>query len=407
VCKVSKIRERAEAAADKKALYGADIDLPSFKQEASVHEYNPEMAGFSEEERKNFAEVGIVTSGEERSGNFLMMDHSPVHCSVGQEGVELLPMADALEKYDGLKEYWWKAVDVGTDKYTAGAELNFNNGYFVRVKAGVSATFPVQTCLYIDEEEIAQNVHNVVIAEEGSELHLITGCATAPHLRRGLHIGVTEFYIKKGATVTSTMIHNWGEEVEVRPRTVVMVEEEATFMSNYVSMKPVKSVQMYPVVRLLGEGAVARINSILVAAKGSELDVGGSVSLEAAGTKAEIISRAISTGGDIIARGQLIGHKPGIKAHLECNGLMLSEEGSIRAIPELDGRVAGVEMSHEAAVGKISQDQIEYLMARGLNEEEATALIVRGFLNVKMEGLPEELQMEIDRIVSESEKSIL
>jgi len=404
---VSKIRERAEAASDKKALYGADIDLSSFKKESSVHAYNPELAGFSEEERKNFAEVGIVTSGEERSGSFLLMDHSPVHCSVGQEGVELLPMADALKKYDGLKEYWWKAVDVGADKYTARAELNFNNGYFVRIKPGVKATFPVQACLYIDGEGVAQNVHNVIIAEEGSELHLITGCATAPRLVRGLHIGVTEFYIKKGATVTSTMIHNWGEEIEVRPRTVVMVEEEATFMSNYVSMNPVKSVQMYPVVRLLGEGAVARINSILVAAKGSELDVGGKVSLEAAGTKAEIISRAISTGGDIIARGQLIGHKPGIKAHLECNGLMLSEEGSIRAIPELDGRVAGVEMSHEAAVGKISQDQIEYLMARGLNEEEATALIVRGFLNVKMEGLPEELQMEIDRIVSESEKSIL
>ena len=404
---MSKIRERAEAASDKKALYGADIDLSSFKKESSVHAYNPELAGFSEEERKNFAEVGIVTSGEERSGSFLLMDHSPVHCSVGQEGVELLPMADALKKYDGLKEYWWKAVDVGADKYTARAELNFNNGYFVRIKPGVKATFPVQACLYIDGEGVAQNVHNVIIAEEGSELHLITGCATAPRLVRGLHIGVTEFYIKKGATVTSTMIHNWGEEIEVRPRTVVMVEEEATFMSNYVSMNPVKSVQMYPVVRLLGEGAVARINSILVAAKGSELDVGGKVSLEAAGTKAEIISRAISTGGDIIARGQLIGHKPGIKAHLECNGLMLSEEGSIRAIPELDGRVAGVEMSHEAAVGKISQDQIEYLMARGLNEEEATALIVRGFLNVKMEGLPEELQMEIDRIVSESEKSIL
>ena len=404
---MSKIREKAEAAADRKALYGADIDFESFKKEASAHEYDPNMTGFSEEERKNFAEVGIVTSGDERSGNFLMMDHSPVHCSVSQEGVELLPMADALERYDGLKEYWWKAVDVGADKYTARAELHFNNGYFTRVKAGVSATFPVQACLYIDEEEIAQNVHNVVIAEEGSELHLITGCATAPRLRRGLHIGVTEFYIKKGATVTSTMIHNWGEDIEVRPRAVVMVEEGATFMSNYVSMKPVRSVQMAPVVRLLGEGAVARINSILVATKGSELDVGGTVSLEAAGTKAEIISRTISTGGNIIARGKLIGHHPGVKAHLECNGLMLSEEGSIRAIPELDGRVAGVEMSHEAAVGKISQDQIEYLMARGLGEEEATALIVRGFLNVKMEGLPEDLQMEIDRIVTESEKSIL
>jgi hypothetical protein len=87
--------------------------------------------------------------------------------------------------------------------------------------------------------------------------------------------------------------------------------------------------------------------------------------------------------------------------------LILSEEGYIRAIPELDGRIAGVEMSHEAAVGKISPEKLEYLMARGLNEEEATALIVKGFLNVKMEGLPEELQGEIDRIIFESGKSVL
>ena len=404
---MSKIKKKAEAAADKKALYGPDIDLSGFKNDIPVHDYDPQMTGFSEEERKNFVEVGIVTSGEERSGSFLLMDHSPVHCSVSQEGVELLSMADALEKHDGLKDYWWKAVDVEADKYTARAELNFNNGYFVRVKAGVKATFPVQACLYIGEEGIAQNVHNVIIVEEGSELHLITGCTTAPRLGRGLHIGVSEIYVKKGATLTSTMIHNWGEDVEVRPRTVVMVEEGATFMSNYVCMKPVRSVQMYPVVRLLGKDAVTRLNSILVATRGSEMDVGGSVSLEATGTRAEIISRTISTGGNIIARGQLIGYKPGVKAHLECNGLMLSEEGAIRAIPELDARVAGVEMSHEAAVGKISQEQIEYLMARGLNEEDATALIVRGFLNVKMEGLPEELQREIDKIISESEKSIL
>ncbi len=404
---MSEIKGKAEAAASKKALYGSDIDLSTFKGDTLVHDYNPDMSGFSQEERRNFAEVGIVTSGEERSGSFLLMDHSPVHCSIGQEGVELLSMADALERYDGLKEYWWKAVDVETDKYTAQAEIDFNNGYFVRVEAGVKATFPVQACLYIGKEGIAQNVHNMIIVEEGSELHLITGCTTAPHLEKGLHIGVSEIYVKKGATLTSTMIHNWGEEVVVRPRTVVVVEEGATFMSNYVCMKPVRSVQMYPVVRLLGKNAVTRLNSILVATRGSEMDVGGSVSLEATGTRAEIISRTISTGGNIIARGQLIGYEPGVKAHLECNGLMLSEEGSIRAIPELDARVAGVEMSHEAAVGKISQEQIEYLMARGLNEEDATALIVRGFLNVKMEGLPEELQREIDKIISESEKSIL
>ncbi|HRT71455.1 MAG TPA: SufD family Fe-S cluster assembly protein, partial [Syntrophales bacterium] len=91
----------------------------------------------------------------------------------------------------------------------------------------------------------------------------------------------------------------------------------------------------------------------------------------------------------------------------ECNGLMLSETGYIRAIPELDGRIAGVEMSHEAAVGKISQQEIEYLMARGISEADATALIVRGFLRVEMEGIPEELKREIDRAVEESGKSLM
>ena len=401
------VKKKAEAAADKKALYGPDIDLSGFKKDASGHDYDPDMSGFSEEERRNFAEAGIVTTGEERSGSYLMMDHSSVHCSVSQEGVDLLPMADALERYDGLGGYWWKAVDVEADKYTAQAEINFCGGYFIRVKAGVKAIFPVQACLYISEEEIGQNVHNVIIVEEGAELHFITGCATAPHIERGLHIGISEIYVKKGATLTSTMIHNWGKEVVVRARTGVMVEEGATFVSNYVLMRPVKSVQMLPSVRLLGKDAVARLNTILVATRGAEADVGGSVSLEATGTKAEVISRTISAGGNIIARGILIGHKPGVKAHLECNGLILSKEGRIRAIPELDGRVAGVEMSHEAAVGKISQEQIQYLMARGISEKNATALIVRGFLNVKMEGLPEELQKEIDRIVSESGESIL
>ena len=246
-----------------------------------------------------------------------------------------------------------------------------------------------------------------MIAEEGAEVHIITGCTTAPHLKKGLHIGVTEVFVEKGAVVTSTMLHNWGEDVIVRPRTSVWVEEDGTYLSNYVCLKPAKSVQMDPSVRLKGENAVARLNTILVASKGAVLDVGGKVSLEAAGTKAEIISRTITTGGKIISRGLLTGQVAGIKAHLECSGLILSDEGRIHAIPELDGWVSGVEMSHEAAVGKISQEEIEYLMARGLTEQEATSLIVRGFLNVKMEGLPAELQKEIEKMICENEAAFL
>jgi Fe-S cluster assembly scaffold protein SufB len=137
------------------------------------------------------------------------------------------------------------------------------------------------------------------------------------------------------------------------------------------------------------------------------LDTGARVVLEASRSRAEIISRAITTGGRIMARGHLRGLHSEVKAHLECHGLILNDSGAIHAIPELEAQAAGAEMSHEAAVGKIAEEEIEYLMARGLSEEEATATIVRGFLNVRIEGLPAELQAQVDRAIEESKQSLL
>jgi hypothetical protein len=163
---------------------------------------------------------------------------------------------------------------------------------------------------------------------------------------------------------------------------------------------------MFPTTLLNGKGAVARFNSILVAGPGSFLDVGSRIVLNAPDTRAEIISRGISSGGSIIARGELVGKVPGIKAHLECHGLILND-GLMQAIPELSGTVPGVEMSHEAAVGKLDQREIEYLMARGLDEEEAISIIVHGFLNVDIEGLPTDLKKKLDETISETQKEMM
>jgi hypothetical protein len=260
--------------------------------------------------------------------------------------------------------------------------------------------------MYLDKEGLQQNVHNIIIAEEGSELHIITGCATSPHMRRGLHVGISEFFIKKGAKLSFTMIHNWAEDMSVRPRSVARVEEGGVFLNNYICMKPVHSLQMYPTTYLTGKDAVARFNTIVVGSPGSEYDVGGRIVLEETGGRAEIISRVISNGGRVTARGHLVGRQPGIKAHLECRGLLLNG-GMIYAVPELEGHADGVEMSHEAAVGKIAQEEISYLMARGLTEDEATATIVRGFLSVDIPGLPPQLKAEIDRAVAESDKDVM
>jgi len=223
----------------------------------------------------------------------------------------------------------------------------------------------------------------------------------------GLHIGVTEIYVKRNARVTFTMIHNWSPQTTVRPRTGIIVEEGGVFMSNYICMKPVKSLQTYPKARCVGENAITRFNNILVATTGSILDVGSHTQLEARGCRTESISHVITTGGTIIARGYISGSAPDVKGHLECQGLILTERGTIHAIPELEGKIAGVDLSHEAAVGKIAEEQLQYLMARGSTRAQATAAIVRGFLNVDIEGLPPQLDAQIKKAIESSEKGLL
>lgn len=398
--------KKALQAKEKNAKLGPDIDLESYDSEPVPHDYVEDLGSLSEAEKNRMILAGVDAEEKDRSGTYIQKDTAVLHAGSKEEGLEVIPIKQALREHEWIKDYYWKLVSVDTDKYTARAQLDLHDGYVIRALPGSKIIYPVQACLYLEKEGLSQNVHNIIIAEEGSELHVITGCATAAHLRQGLHVGISEFYIKKNAKLSFTMIHHWAEEMMVRPRSVGRVEEGGLFLNNYICMRPVKSLQMYPTTHLVGKGAVARFYNLLVGSPGSEMDVGGRIFLKEADTRAEIVSRAITNGGNIIARGDLIGEVPGVKAHLECRGLILNG-GSIHAIPELKGEVDGVEMSHEAAVGKIAQEEILYLMSRGLSEDEATSTIVRGFLSVDIPGLPPQLKAEIDRAVEQSDKDVM
>lgn len=401
-------KDRAKRALTKPAALGEDIDLGIYVSSADEPPYQADPSQLPARAKERMLGAGVSLDDiSQRSGTFIQMDNTAVHSSARQEGIEVMATRQALEKYDWLSDYWWQAVAVDSDKYTAHVELNQSNGYFIRALPGNKTIYPVQACLYLSKARLAQNVHNIIIAEEGSELHIITGCTTASKDEPGLHMGVSEFYIKRGAKVTFTMIHSWNPETAVRPRTAAIVEEDGLFLSNYVLMKPVQSLQMYPTARCVGDNAIVRYNSILVAAQGSSLDVGSRAILNAKGAKTEIISRAITTGGNIIARGYIEGNAPEVKGHLECRGLILGGKGMIHAIPELKGTLAGIDLSHEAAIGKIAEEEVEYLMARGLTRTEATATIVRGFLRVDIEGLPPMLSAELQRVIEASEKELM
>lgn len=398
-------REKAKGVGKKPAAFGPDLDLGVYTSTAEEVDGVGALRELPPEVKEKALSTGIDAEESARSGSFFQMNNSVLFASSRKDGLEVMSTTEALDKYDWLKDYWWRALKVDTDKYTARAELELHGGYFIRALPGARVSIPVQACLYLNREMFSQNVHNIILAEEGSELHIITGCTSGRGVRNGLHIGVSEFYVERGARITFSMIHSWSEDIAVRPRSGAIIEEGGVFLSNYICMKPVRTLQMYPVAHCTGKGAIARFNSILLAHEGSSMDVGSRVVLSAPGCRAEVITRAITTGGDIVSRGHLVGEAPGIKAHLECRGLILKETGRIHAVPELEGKVPDVDMSHEAAVGKIAEDEIQYLMARGLTAEEATSAIVRGFLDIDIKGLPENLKEEIQRAVARSEEA--
>jgi len=380
------------------------VDLKDFKFDGLHQEAITDLGDLSAEDKEQLLMAGVVSDLSTRSASFLQMDQSSVHCKSMDDNVEIMDIKDAMKKYDGLKEYMWTLVDPDKDEFTKSAHDNLHGGYFIRVKAGAKIKDPIQSCLMLKSENVGQNVHNIVIIEEGAEAHIITGCSVAHGTKSGAHLGISEFFVKKDASLTFTMVHNWSEDVAVRPRSAGVVEEGGKFLSNYVLLKPVKDLQMYPSIEMNGSNSVARFNSVVVAPEGSHLDMGNRVIMNAPDTRCEIIARTIASGGTIINRGHIAANHVPSKGHLECQGLILGG-GRIWAIPELDGTAEGVELSHEASVGKIAQDEIEYLMARGLDEDEATSTIVRGFLNTDIMGLPLRLQQEIDKQIEELQSS--
>ncbi|MBP1740598.1 MAG: SufD family Fe-S cluster assembly protein [Deltaproteobacteria bacterium] len=232
---VEQLKERAAKAADKKAALGQDINLKEFDDSFVVHSYmaDEELCELPQVEQKRLIMAGLDVSQKERSGTFFQKDTSVIHCHSSQEGIEVLPIQKALENHPWIRDYYWKLVAVDADKYTAAVELNLHDGYVIRALPGSKSIYPVQACLYLDKEGLQQNVHNIIIAEEDSELHIITGCSTSPHMKKGIHVGISEFFIKKNAKLSFTMIHNWAEDMMVRPRSVAQVEEGGLFLNNY------------------------------------------------------------------------------------------------------------------------------------------------------------------------------
>lgn len=350
--------------------------------------------------------VGIDVSSK-NSGIYLQSGNKHDLCVSNTPGIELMPIKEALKKYDGtdgkmnLQDYLWKAVAPDKDKYTAEAAIQeITQGYFIYAKKGQKTIFPLQSCLFVNLPGMKQVVHNIIIAEEGAQLDIITGCTVHKTAKKALHLGVSEFYVKKDARVSFSMIHNWSDDTNVRPRTGIVLEENAQFSNFYIVMSAVRNLQTNPFIQLIGKNSSYYGQTLIYGKGDSYFDTGATAHLIGEGSKAEIISRVLAVeSAHVIARGKIIGDGKDVTGHIDCSALILSDNSRVDSIPEIQARNPQVTLTHEASVGKIADEHIEYLMSRGLSEDEAVNLIISGFLDVDTSPLPEKLAKETEKII--------
>jgi len=409
---LSGISERAERVKEKKALFGPDVDLSRYTQHIERGKIES-LENLPVQAKEAAILTGISLKEEYRAGSYMQVDQSVVYESLNKayEGqLEIMSTTDALKKYDWMEEYFWKSVPVDQDKYTAQAALNMTHGYFIRVFPHQKPQYPVQSCLLVAESNVSQNVHNIIIVEEGAELQVITGCTLSKKEAEGIHIGISEFYVKRGGKLSFTMIHNWADNFHVRPRTVVVVEEDGMFVNNYALLKSVKSIQAFPVAYLKGDRSSAKFNTVVYGLKDSYIDLGSRIILEGEDTRGEAIARTIAADESVIySRGDLIAKTKGYcLAHLDCRGILFSAKGRIYAIPQLvsDGAIKA-ELSHEASIGPIAEEQVEYLMSRGISKDDAVSVITSGFLNLDIPYLPKTIDMSIKEVIKATAKEAL
>jgi Fe-S cluster assembly scaffold protein SufB len=305
------------------------------------------------------------------------------------------------QKPDEAYEYLWRLVDPAADKYTALAALRGRGGYFIKVKRGVKVEEPIMACLYMSYGGL-QAPHNIVVIEEGAEATVYTGCTIAPEVL-GLHVGISEFYVGKSAKLRFIMVHSWNRVSHVRPRTIVSVDHGGEYISYYVNMARVKTLQTYPKVHL-ADDAKAFLASILLGLGKADIDVGSSVYIHGNNSGAELVSRALARDeAKIFMRALILGEGVS-RGHIDCRGLMLSDKASIQTVPELIAKNPNVMLTHEASIGRLAEDEINYLVSKGFSKEDAVSALIRGFASIDIKGLPDRVRSyieSIEKVISE------
>ena len=351
--------------------------------------------GIPEAEKRSLAGVGAQYDSE-------VVYHS-MKKELMEQGVIYTDMETAVREYPELvKTHFMKCVPVTDHKFVALHGAVWSGGSFVYVPKGVKVDIPLQSYFRLNSPESGQFEHTLIIVEEGASLHFIEGCSAPKYNKVNLHAGCVELYVKDNAYLRYSTIENWSKNMLNLNTKKAIVGKNAQI--DWVSGSFGSKISMlYPMSILNGEGAKTEYTGISFAGKGQNLDTGFKVIHNAPKTSSLINSKSISKNGGAATYRALVRineNSKNSKCSVSCESLMLDDISRSDTIPVNDIRTDDVEFSHEAKIGKISDQSIFYLMSRGLSEEDAKAMIVRGFADPISKELPIEYAVEMNNLIN-------
>ena len=358
--------------------------------------------------KNTYDRLGIPEAEKQRlvSGVAAQYESEVVYHQINEEleskGVIFVDTDTGLKQYPELfQEYFGSVIPVGDNKFASLNSAVWSGGSFIYVPKGVHVEIPLQAYFRINTENMGQFERTLIIADEGSYVHYVEGCTAPIYSSDSLHSAVVEIIVKKDARVRYTTIQNWSNNVYNLVTKRATAAQGATMewidgnIGSKVTMK-------YPAVYLLGEHAKGETLSIAFAGEGQHQDAGAKMVHAAPHTSSSIVSKSVARGGGRTSYRGLVQVMEGSHhsaSTVRCDALLVDTVSRSDTYPYVDVREDDVSMGHEATVSKVSEDQLFYLMSRGMSEEEAMAMIVRGFIEPIARELPMEYALELNRLI--------
>ncbi len=354
-----------------------------------------ERLGIPQAERESLAGVGAQYDSE-------VVYHN-IRQELVDQGVVYMDIDNALKEYEDIvKEYFMKLIPPNDHKFAALHGAVWSGGSFVYVPEGVNVDIPLQSYFRMNAPGAGQFEHTLIIVEKNSQLHFIEGCSAPKYKVNNLHAGAVELFVKENSKLRYSTIENWSKNMYNLNTKRAVVDKNATIEWISGSFGS-KSTMLYPMSILRGEGARSEFTGITFGAEGQHLDTGTKVVHAAPHTTSTVNSKSISKdGGNVFYRG-LLKVAPNAhhsKASITCESLMLDNKSKADTLPVIELDNDNIDIGHEAKIGRISDEAIFYLMSRGIDEEEAKAMIVRGFVEPITKELPLEYAVELNNLIT-------